>query len=70
MSRIYFFDVKESRKGVRSLLLSEAERSASGRYEYGRVLVFQEHASEFCAALERALAPFRHEHGAKGCELG
>jgi hypothetical protein len=69
-SRTYFLDVKESREGIRYLLISEAKRSASGEYEYGRVLVFHEYAEEFCRALERTLTCFRPGHEAKGYDLG
>jgi hypothetical protein len=55
-SRTYFFDVKRSREGFRYLVISEARRSESGTgYEHDRVMVFEEHATCFAEAFERAL---------------
>ena len=53
-SRTYFFDVKESEKGVKYLVISES-RYESGTYKHKRVMVFQEHLKAFWEGLGKAM---------------
>ena len=54
-TRTYFFDVKESKEGVRYFVISESRQTDSG-HEHHRVMVFEEHVEQFCQGLEQALA--------------
>jgi hypothetical protein len=49
--RIYYFDVKESKDGVRYLVISETEL---GKVEHHRVMVFEESMEAFMDGLQRA----------------
>jgi len=54
---VYFIDVKESRSGVKYLVISESRSSKEAR-EHSRVMIFQEHIPSFVRALKRALETF------------
>ena len=53
-ARVYFIDGKESRSGVKCLVISES-RMSEEKWEHNRVMVFQEHIPSFVRALGRAL---------------
>ncbi len=57
-SRTYFFDVKETRDGVRYLKISESRQTSNG-YTHDRVMVFEENLESFSAGLDKALAFLR-----------
>lgn len=58
-SRTYFFDVKESAKGDKYLLISESRKNTeTGKYEHHRVMVFNEDIYSFNAVLQEALREF------------
>lgn len=54
-SRTYFFDVKESRHGTKYLVISESKRSGKEDYEHNRIMIFQEHITEFANGLKSAI---------------
>jgi hypothetical protein len=53
-SRVYVFDVKQSKDGTRYLLISELRKTKESS-EPHRVMVFQESLDLFCAGLDKAL---------------
>ena len=57
-ARVYFIDGKESRSGVKYLVISES-RMSKEKWEHNRVMVFQEHIPSFVRALGRALEALR-----------
>lgn len=54
-SRTYFFDVKETAKGTKYLVISESKRTSQGSHEHTRVMVFEEHLEAFREGLEKTL---------------
>jgi DNA-directed RNA polymerase specialized sigma24 family protein len=54
-SRTYFFDVKESREGVKYLVISESRKKGKEDYKHKRVMIFQEHIPAFAKGLKKAL---------------
>ena len=60
-SRTYFFDVKESPAGHRYLTITETRCRGGDSHERHRVMVFEEHVTEFRDGLEAALALFTEE---------
>jgi len=54
-NRTYFFDVKESSQGAKYLTISESKKDEKGNYRHSRVMVFEECASEFRAAVGKAI---------------
>ena len=54
-SRTYFFDVKESVDGVKYLTISESRRSGDDAFERSRVMIFEEHISDFYDSLGKAV---------------
>ncbi len=59
-SRTYFFDVKETRDGIRYLVISETRRGGSS-YDHNRVMVFQEHLETFAEGFEKVLGFLRRK---------
>lgn len=68
--RTYFFDVKQSKEGVKYLVISESQESGSG-YMHHRVMVFEEYIEQFTRALEEALrflrSPNRSQKATRKC---
>ncbi len=52
--RTYFFDVKESVKGTKYLVVTESKK-VKERYEQSRVFVFEEDLGAFTDGLKKAL---------------
>ncbi|MCK4352035.1 DUF3276 family protein [candidate division WOR-3 bacterium] len=52
--RTYFFDVKESEKGDKYLVISESSQVGE-EYKHHRVMVFEEHVKEFNYALQETI---------------
>lgn len=52
--RTYFFDVKESREGVKFLVIAES-RLVGEKRERSSIMIFQEHLAAFLAALQEIL---------------
>ncbi len=55
-SRNYFFDVKESKDGIKYLVISESRKisGSNGTYESYKVMVFEEHLGLFAEGIEKA----------------
>jgi hypothetical protein len=54
-SRTYFFDLKESTTGAKYLTINESRKGDAHSFEHSRVMVFEEHLSEFLIGLEKAV---------------
>lgn len=50
-SRVYFFDIKESREGKKYLTISEK----NAKNERNRIMVFEENVQEFQAEFEKSV---------------
>lgn len=53
--RTYFFDVRESAKGTKYLIISESKLAENGARERNRLMLFQNTAPGFVGALSKAL---------------
>lgn len=54
-SRVYVFDVKESKEGTRYLVIRELRKTRDSNERY-RVMIFQENLDTFCVGFQKALA--------------
>lgn len=63
-SRVYVFDVKQSKDETRYLLISELRKTVE-MSEPHRVMVFEENLDLFCGALDKALGFLRMETKSK-----
>ncbi len=52
--RTYFFDVRETKEGVKYLVISESKQEGSS-YAHRRVMVFEENLQAFADGLQKAL---------------
>lgn len=53
--RTYFFDVRESEKGIKYLIISETKFVENGARERNRMLLFQSTLPGFVGALSKAV---------------
>ena len=53
-SRTYSFDVKESKDGIKYLVISESRQTGSG-YDHSTVMIFQEYLEMFTEGFQKAL---------------
>jgi len=51
--RTYFFDVNQSARGTKYLLISESKREGS-EYKHTRIMVFEEDFLDFCEVFKKA----------------
>lgn len=58
-NKTYFFDVKESVKGAKFLVINES-RKVGDKNEYSRILIFESHLEAFTEALRKA-SEFLHK---------
>lgn len=61
-SRTYFFDVKESVKGSKYLVITEAKK-VGDKFEHSRLFVFEDGLEPFTGGFKKALAVFEGASG-------
>lgn len=55
-SRMYFFDVKESKDGTKYLVISESRQTSTDQnYIHNRVMVFEEHLQAFVEGFQETI---------------